>query len=119
MRPPPRTFSGNDACSFLYVMGKPGCVQGFYHVTLRDSVADLRLAAVEADLQRTLLGFDLYAAILVVLKEAGARQVVSKISSANTAVMNVYAALGFRFSFPEAVFHWHGPHAPHLKGDRP
>src|ERR1035438_5313681 len=43
---------------------------------------------------------------------AGFRQLLSPrarvlISAANTAVMNVHAMLGFSFSAPEMIFHWH------------
>lgn len=93
--------------SRLYVIGDGSKVDGFYHVTIERDTADLRLAAVAAPLQRTLLGFELYASTLAELKRAGVRRVVSRISAANTAVMNVYAMLGFRFSAPEPVFHWH------------
>lgn len=92
--------------SRLYVIGDNGKVDGFYHVTIERDTADLRLAAVAAPLQRTLLGFDLYSSTLAELKRAGVRRVVAKISAANTGVMNVFARLGFRFSAPEAIFHW-------------
>jgi hypothetical protein len=97
-------------CTLIYVIEDETGVQGFYHVIVDDGTADLRLAAVDISMQGTLIGFDLYAGTLLRLKEAGVRQVVSKISCANTPVMNVYSALGFRFSRPEAVFHWHPKH---------
>jgi hypothetical protein len=43
------------------------------------------------------------------LKESGVRRVVSTISGMNTPVMNVYSMLGFRFSDPEIIYHWHVP----------
>ena len=93
----------------LYVMGEPGNVQGFYHVRVDESVSDLLLAAVTPKLQGTMLGFDLYLAVLHTMKESGVRRVVSSISGMNTAVMNVYSMLGFRFSDPEVIYHWHVP----------
>ena len=92
----------------VYVMGEPGDVQGFYHVTVENEVSDLRLAAVTPALRGTLLGFELYVSVLHLLKGLGVRRVVTSISAANTAVMNVYAMLGFSFSAPEMIFHWHG-----------
>ena len=90
----------------IYVMGEPGSVQGFYHVTVEEGISDLRLAAVAPALRGTLLGFDLYVSVLHLLKGLGIRRVVTSISAANTAVMNVYATLGFSFSTPEMIFHW-------------
>lgn len=100
----------------IYVTGDAGRVDGFYHVTLEDGVSDLRLAAVAPHLRGTMLGFDLYLAILHTLQQLGARRVVTSISASNTAVMNVYAMLGFHFSEPEAVYHWHGPTLPARSG---
>jgi hypothetical protein len=96
-----------DPGSRVYVFGAGDRLDGFYHVQVQDGVADLRLAAVDVHLQRTLLGFDLYAATLAELKASGVRQAISKISACNTAVLNIYAMLGFQFSTPEAVFHWY------------
>ena len=91
----------------VYVMGEPGYVQGFFHVTLDEGVSDLRLAAIAPALKGTPLGFELYVSVLHLLKELGASRVVSSISAANTAVLNLYCMLGFSFSAPEMIFHWH------------
>jgi RimJ/RimL family protein N-acetyltransferase len=99
----------SNSGEYLYVMGEPGKVQGFYHFTVDESVSDLRLAALAPELQGTMLGFDLYLAVLHTLKELGVRRVVSTISGTNTPVMNVYSMLGFRFSDPEVIYHWHLP----------
>ncbi len=102
-------LTGNNPGERLYVMGEPGDVQGFYHVTVDESVSDLLLAAVAPELQGTMLGFDLYLAVLHTLKGLGVRRVVSTISGKNTPVINVYSMLGFRFSEPEVIYHWHVP----------
>jgi GNAT superfamily N-acetyltransferase len=102
-------LTASNPGDLLYVIGELGNVQGFYHVALDESVADLRLAAVAPGLQGTLLGFDLYLAVLNTLKELGVRRVISTVSGTNTSVINVYAMLGFRFSEPEIVYHWHVP----------
>jgi L-amino acid N-acyltransferase YncA len=102
-------LAGNNPGEFLYVMGEPGKVQGFYHVAVDKTVSDLRLAALAPELQGTMLGFDLYLAVLHTLKKLGVRRVVSTISGTNTPVMNVYSMLGFRFSDPEVIYHWHLP----------
>jgi GNAT superfamily N-acetyltransferase len=102
-------LAGSNPGERLYVMGEPGNVQGFYHLALDESVSDLRLAAVAPELQGTMLGFDLYLAALHTLKELGVHRVVTTISGTNTPVINVFAMLGFRFSEPELIYHWHVP----------
>jgi hypothetical protein len=91
----------------VYVMGEPGSVKGFFHVTVENGVSDLRLAAIAPALRGTPIGFDLYVSVLHLLKALGVQRVVTSISAANTAVISVYAMLGFSFSAPEMVFHWH------------
>jgi RimJ/RimL family protein N-acetyltransferase len=100
-------LSAETGIDRVYVMGQPGSVQGFFHVTVEEDISDLRLAAIAPALRGTLLGFDLYVSVLHLLKGLGIRRVVTSISAANTAVMNVYAMLGFSFSSPEMIFHWH------------
>jgi hypothetical protein len=89
------------------VLEHQGEVKGFYHVSVEGEAADLRLAAIAPELQGTLFGLDLYTSMMTILKDLGVRRVVTSISAANTSVMNVYSMLGFRFSDPELMFHWH------------
>jgi hypothetical protein len=103
-----------DPAVHVYVLGPRGSVHGFFHVVLEDGAADLRLGGVAVESQLGLAGPALYAGVLADLKRQGARSASAKISASNTAVMNIYASLGFRFSAPELVFHWHAPNAPHL-----
>ena len=107
-----RALKTNNGIDRLYVMGYPGAVQGFYHVTVEGAISDLRLAAVSPALQGTMLGLDLYVSMLHVLKGLGVRRAVTSISAANTSIVNVYSTLGFRFSDPEAVYHWHSEKQP-------
>jgi RimJ/RimL family protein N-acetyltransferase len=93
---------------FVYVMIQTDSVSGFYHVSIDGAAADLRLAALHPDLQGTLLGFDLYASMMHVLKTLGVRRVTTSISASNTGVLNVYSMLGFHFSEPKLLFHRHG-----------
>lgn len=102
-------LAGKHPFDRVFVIGEPGQIQGFYHVTIEGAVSDLRLAAVLPELQGTLVGFDLYASVLHLLKQSGVRRVFTSVSAANTGVMNVYSMLGFRFSAPEAIYHWHSP----------
>ncbi len=102
-----RALSGTNAADRVFVLGGHGEVLGFCHVTVEGDVSDLRLAAVAPDLKATMVGVDLYAATLRALQNLGIRRVVSTISCANAGVMSIYAMLGFRFSNPEIVYHWH------------
>jgi GNAT superfamily N-acetyltransferase len=102
-----RALAAEDSPDRVYALGELGSVNGFYHVTVEGTTSDLRLAALSPELQGTMLGFDLYASMLRLLKSSGVRQVLTNISAANTGVMNIYSMLGFRFSEPEAIYHWH------------
>jgi hypothetical protein len=93
----------------VYVLIHLGEVKGFYHVNVDGSTADLRLAALAPELQGTFLGLELYSSMMSILKGMGIKRVVTSISAANTAVLNVYSMLGFRFSEPELLFHHHSP----------
>lgn len=102
-------LSGEKPEDRVFVLGKPGQVLGFYHVTVEKDLSDLRLAAVAPNLKKTGVGVDLYVGVLAKLQKLGIKRVVSNISSGNTGVMNIYSMLGFRFSNPEAIYHWHSP----------
>ena len=104
--------AGPGAC--VYILEDRGHIDGFSHVTIDRDTADLSLPALDLHLQKSLLGYELYLATLRLLKDRGVNQVTGKISCANTGVTNICAMLGFRFSEPEAVFHWHSPAARHL-----
>jgi N-acetylglutamate synthase-like GNAT family acetyltransferase len=109
-----RALEATNGIDRVYVMGHRGAVHGFYHVTVEGTVSDLRLAAISPELQGTILGFGLYVSMLHVLRGLGVRRAVTSISAANTSVMNVYSTLGFRFSDPEAFYHWHSEKMPSL-----
>jgi hypothetical protein len=91
----------------MYVLEKGCSVAGFYHVTIEGEVSDLRLAALAPDMTGTMLGVELYAAMLHELRRQKIRRVVTSISAVNCNVVNLYAMLGFRFGRPEFVYHWH------------
>jgi ribosomal protein S18 acetylase RimI-like enzyme len=96
----------------IFVLEQSGEVKGFFHTTLENSLSDLRLAAVAPDVRATLIGVDLYASTLHALRRLGVRRVVTSVSATNTAVINLYAMLGFRFGNPEMVYHWHSKSFP-------
>ena len=86
---------------------RTGGWRGSEHVTIEGDVSDLRLAAVAVELKGTVLGVELYSATLAELRRQNVRRVVTSISAANHNVLNLYSMLGFRFSSPEIVYHWH------------
>ncbi len=98
----------------LFVLGSESQVLGFYHAVLRDGVADLRLAAGDPKMAVG-LGAALYSETLLALQGMGAKRYTTRISAPNTAIVNLYASFGFRFSNPEQIMHWHSPSARHLR----
>jgi hypothetical protein len=106
-----RALSGSDPDDVVFVLGGPGKVIGFTHVVLHDTNADLRLLAVAPG---SSLGFWLYTETLRAVHALGAKGVSAGISAANVRVMQICSALGFRFSHPEVILHWHAPDAAHL-----
>jgi hypothetical protein len=106
-----RALGGSDPGDVVFVLGRPGKVIGFMHVALNESNADLRLGAVAPG---SSLGFWLYNETLRAVHALGAKSVSTGISAVNVRVMQIYSALGFRFSRPEVILHWHSPEAAHL-----
>lgn len=102
-------LSGSNPDNFVLVLGEPGEVIGFMDIVVRDGRADLRLGAVDPgkNLGFSGAGFSLYLESVRAILKLGAKSVTTKIASANTRVLNVFSMLGFRFSKPEAVLHWH------------
>ncbi len=102
-----RALSGDQAIDRVYVVEQDGSVGGFYHFTVEGKSSDLRLAAISSKLHSTGLGFELYLAVLHLIASLGIRRATTTISAANTAILNVFARLEFRFSKPQAIYHWH------------
>jgi L-amino acid N-acyltransferase YncA len=67
---------------------------------------------VAPEWKNTMFGVELYAAVLQELRKQKVRRIVTSISAVNTNVMNLYSMLGFRFSTPEIVYHWHSRREP-------
>ncbi len=95
------------------MVGPPGRPAAFLHAETEASVADIRLAAADPE-KASLGGPELVLGALHALASRGARRVTARLSAANSAAMNVYASLGFRFHDPSLVLHWIRPGAPHL-----
>jgi GNAT superfamily N-acetyltransferase len=99
----------------LLVLGEVGEPRAFMHLVMTSPTeADLRLAAVDPQHQRGMLGYNIFNGTLHYLAAHGCREAIGKISSTNIAVMNIYAGLGFRFQSPEMTMHWHAAQAPNL-----
>ncbi len=67
------------------------------------------LTAMSPDWQGKGLGMKVWAGMVALHRENGAAKIETTISAHNTAVMNIYAGLGFRFSSPSMTFHWAPP----------
>lgn len=112
-----RAISEPSPTTWIGVVGPPGQPAAFLHAELEAGVADIRLTA--ADPARAgLAGPELVLGALHALASRGARRVTARLSAANSAAMNVYASLGFRFHEPALVFHWIRRGAPHLGAPR-
>jgi hypothetical protein len=92
---------------WLFVLDAGERVVGFFDVNARGPVAELRLGAVDAALEHGLHGYHLYVGVLNELRALGMEEVVARVSAANTAVLNLYAAFGFQFGKAEVVMHHH------------
>lgn len=64
----------------------------------------VHLAAVDEKYRLTGAAMSLYARAIEIAKEKGYKKLDGRISSQNTAVMNLYAYLGASFSDPEDIF---------------
>lgn len=98
----------------VFALGAAGHPTGFFHVEIEAAAADLRLAAVDPAGNAGIAGFALYAGVLQALASLGVQRVSARLTATNTSVVNLYAALGFRFTEPEVVRHWHSATGPHL-----
>jgi hypothetical protein len=98
----------------IFTVGPRAKPIGFLHAAFENSVTEIRLAAVDPESDFGVTGLALYGGALRLLHERGYTRTKARISAANTAVVNIYAALGFQFTKPQAVLHWHSPGATHL-----
>ena len=98
----------------VFVLGETGRIRGMMYAVLDGDMADLRLGALHPSRQSGLDGYFLYAGALAALRGMGAGKAVSRPQLSNPRVLNIYAALGFQFSDPHQVYHWHLPESRHL-----
>jgi hypothetical protein len=99
---------------YVFAAGPAGAPIGFMDAVIRDGRADLRLGAVDPAGELGFAGVALYTETLREAAAMGAASVSARIAAANTRVLNLCAMLGFQFSGPELIFHWHAPRAAHL-----
>ena len=82
-------------------------IVGFFIAESRpDDSVYWHLTAVAAEWQGRGVGKRVWRAVIARHQAAGARRIETTISAHNTAVVNLYAGLGFRFTAPRATFHW-------------
>ena len=111
-------ISETNGAAWIGVVGSVGQPVAFLLAEIESGVADIRLAAADPE-KASLAGPELILGALHALASRGARRVTARLSAANSAAMNVYASMGFRFHDPSLVLHWIRPGAPHLSASDP
>jgi RimJ/RimL family protein N-acetyltransferase len=113
-----RAISEPNGATWIGVVGPAGQPAAFLHAEMESGVADIRLTAADPE-KAGVAGPELVLGTLHALASRGTRRVTARLSAANSAAMNVYASLGFRFHDPALVLHWIRPGAPHLAAPTP
>jgi ribosomal protein S18 acetylase RimI-like enzyme len=98
-------LSSPSEVTSVFVVGALGEPAGFLHAHREGRLADLRLVAVDPE-RPGIAGPELFVGSLRALASAGAEEATARLSAANTAAVNLYAGLGFRFHEAEVVLHW-------------
>ena len=89
----------------VYVCIHKAAVVGFLDLEpVNEQDCFIHLAAVTERYRAAGAALSLYASAIKISKEAGKARVLGRISSVNTAVMNLYACLGGVFSDPHDIF---------------
>lgn len=100
--------------SRIYVTGAEGSPTAFTHSNVEGDSAYITIGGADPALQGHGTGAAVFIGTLEALRDSGVRRCQSKLSSANTAMLNLTAFAGAKYSQPEHVYHWHAPDAPHL-----
>jgi ribosomal protein S18 acetylase RimI-like enzyme len=80
---------------------------GFFVVESRgEGGAYWHLTAVASEWQGQGVGKRIWRGMIARHRAAGVQRIETTISAHNTAVVNLYSGLGFRFTTPRATFHW-------------
>ncbi|MEE3466945.1 MAG: GNAT family N-acetyltransferase [Eubacterium sp.] len=77
---------------------------GFLALTSEEDAMRITLAAVLPKYQGSGVALELYTKGILVAAEAGMNRVIGRISTTNTAVMNLYSHLGAKFTSPMDVY---------------
>jgi GNAT superfamily N-acetyltransferase len=89
---------GNELAAFFVVEEQPQPVRtSYWHLT-----------AVATRFQGRGVGRAMWQAVIMRNKSEGAELIRTTIAARNTAVMNLYVSLGFRFATPLMTLHWVG-----------
>ena len=100
-------LAAQNETEFVYVSGPPGNPRGFLHATLRGTVADVRLVAVDSAETAGLQGSTFCVGALTDLRERGAQSAIVRLSAGNVRALSLYSSLGFLFLKADAVYHLH------------
>ena len=96
--------AGEDFLVFEDV--RKGTTLGFFHLReAAESIVDISLAALDPKYQGLGLGAQMYQALVLEYRRLGYKRIQTRISINNTAVLNLYAHLGFTFRNPLLTLH--------------
>jgi hypothetical protein len=96
-----------DVGTRFFVSGPEGAPWAFMFCDINNSAVAWNLGGVSRASSNGLLGPMFFAGVLEALEAQGVKSIHSKISAANTSVLNIYSALGFHTASPQFVYHWH------------
>ena len=109
-----KAFASLGPSSRIYVTGESGAVTAFTHSNVEGDRAYITIGGADVAFQGRGAGAAVFLGTLEALRDSGVRRAQSKLSASNTAMMNLTAYAGCRFSNPEHAYHWHAPDARHL-----
>ena len=93
---------------FVYKCMMNGDIVGFFVTEYSDNKqCNWVLVGLAPGLQGRGIGIRVWQAMMCFHQAEGMNSIATSISSHNTAVLNLYVKLGFRFPRPYVTFHWH------------
>jgi GNAT superfamily N-acetyltransferase len=107
-------FTNAGEGSRIYVTGPEGSATAFTHTRVNGDSAYITIGGADPALQGHGTGAAVFIGTLEALRDSGVRRCQSKLSSANTAMLNLTAFAGAKYSQPQHVYHWHAKNASHL-----
>ena len=94
--------------------GELGAVTAFTHSNVEGDRAYITIGAADPAFQGRGAGAAVFLGTLEALRDSGVRRAQSKLSATSTAMMNLTAYAGCRFSNPEHIYHWHANQGRYL-----